>query len=367
MLNLGNVVVNNTSATGVSGVDEAAYYGDVAGEKSLNALDASLVDQVGSGAGTGFSFYKDLDPSIIGAVTGDLYPSAEDASLINQQASGDTLPSIPHVPMGVSPPTGGPDPYLYFGAVQAGPGQTATVTLYLDITDPNGVPLAALDEAIGYDPDVLQVSNVHAASALNAIGSYGTASTVDNQTGVLLVGQAFAGSGLPPVLPYGTDVAVLQFDVTVDADAPVGSETAVTLLQDGTINGQTKYSAISDNEGALTWTAGMAPSNNGNPAIDGNVTVVPASASVVPDVVAPATSQPEVVKPKVIEPVRRVVPVTVVSQPVTTTAVPGTSVTLVVPLVSVETPSPAAETVIANVSAAVAVSGSTHPIGTHGN
>ena len=37
-----------------------------------------------------------------------------------------------------------------------------------------------------------------------------------------MVGQAFMGSGLPPVLPYGTNIAVLQFDVTVNTDAAVG-------------------------------------------------------------------------------------------------------------------------------------------------
>ena len=343
VLNLGSVVVNSTAATGISGVDEAAYYGDVSGEKSLNALDASLVNQVGAGAGTGFSSYKDLDPTIIGAVSGDTLPSALDASLINQQGSGSTLPFVPHVPVGVSPPTGGPDPYLYFGSVQAGPGQTTTVTLYLDITDPNGVPLAALDEAIGYDPDMLQVSNIRAASALDAIASYGTAGTVDNQSGVLLVGQAFAGSGLPPVLPYGTNVAVLQFDVTVNADAPIGSATTLTLLQDGTVNGQTKFTAISDNEGALTWTAGMAPSNSGNPAMDGSVTIVTAAAPAVTETTVPMSTH--LVAPKVVEPVRRVLPVSTLSQPATVPVPAGS--------LAAGTELPTAGTVIADVSPAV--------------
>ena len=70
VLNLSSVMVNGTSAAGVSGVDVAAYLGDVSGSGTINALDASLVDQVGSGAGTGFSAFKDLDPAIIGAVSG---------------------------------------------------------------------------------------------------------------------------------------------------------------------------------------------------------------------------------------------------------------------------------------------------------
>jgi hypothetical protein len=74
LLNLTNVVVNSVTGAGVSGVDVAAYPGDASGDGGDDALGASLVDQVGSGAGTGFSAYQDLDPSIIGAVSGDGFP-----------------------------------------------------------------------------------------------------------------------------------------------------------------------------------------------------------------------------------------------------------------------------------------------------
>jgi hypothetical protein len=295
--------VNVALVTGVSGVDEAAYYGDVSGEESLNALDASLVDQVGAGAGTGFSAFKDLDPSIIGGVGGGEYVNALDASLINQQSGGMTIPSIPQVPTGVPPVLGGPDPYLYFGSLQAGPGQTATVTLYLDVTDPRGVPLAALEEAIGFDPTLLQISNIRGTKAL---GSFSTVGTADNQSGVLIVSQAFAGMGLPAVLPYGTDIAVLQFDVTVNADASFGSVSTLTLLQEGIVNGQYAFTAISDDEGALTFTAGKAPTNAGNPAIDGTLTVATAQ-----PVVSPVAQLPVVVNsvkhaPVVVRSVRKV-------------------------------------------------------------
>jgi hypothetical protein len=195
---------------------------------------------------------------------------------------------------------GGPDPYLYLSAVQGTPGQSVTETLYLDVTDPNGIQLTALDEAIGFDASDIRVSNVRSAAGLGVLGSYATASTVDNNTGVLLVGQAFMGAGLPPVVPYGTDVAVLQFDVTLNADAAVGTESGITLLENGTIDGQLKYTAISDNEGALTWTAGKAPSNAGNPAIDGSVSVVPEAVSTSAAISqAPASEPTAHVSPKV--------------------------------------------------------------------
>ena len=230
--------------------------------------------------------------------------------------------------------------------MQGSAGQTVTETLYLDVTDPNGIQLTALDEAIGFDAGVLQISDVRSAAGLAGLGSYATASTVDNGSGVLLVGQAFVGSGLPPVVPYGTDVAVLQFDVTLNADVAVGSETGLTLLQDGTINGQTKYTAISDNEGALTWTPGMAPSNSGNAAIDGSVTVVPATTvPVVPASAIPAPQQPLLIQPKVVEPVRKV---TRGSQSLATNSV--TIVNVGIPVVSITVPNPMEEMIVSGVS-----------------
>src|SRR5262249_42747258 len=54
----------------------------------------------------------------------------------------------------------GTDPQLYFTSVQAGAGQTATVTLRLKVTDPNGFYLAAIDTAIAWNTSVFTVSNV---------------------------------------------------------------------------------------------------------------------------------------------------------------------------------------------------------------
>ena len=147
-------------------------------KQSLNALDASLVNQVGSGAGTGFSPYKDLDPSIIGSVS--RWSTGQRSRCLPHQPAGQRQyhTAVPRVPVNVSPPIGGPDPYLYFTSSQAA-GQTATETFYLDVTDANGVPLSAFDEAIGFDASVLQVSDMRGAW-FGALASYSTAGTADN-------------------------------------------------------------------------------------------------------------------------------------------------------------------------------------------
>ena len=339
LLNLSNVMVNSVAGTGVSSVAVVAYPGDVLGTGVPNATDASLVDQVGSGSGSGFSKFKDLDPVIIGTGgTGSgLFLNANDASLIDEAASGATVSQIPTIPVGVSLTFGGPDPYLYLSAVQGAPGQTVTETLYLDVTDPNGIQLTALDEAIGFDAGSLQISNVRGTSALAALGSYETASTVDNGSGEFLVGQAFMGTGLPPLVPYGTDIPVLQFNVTLNADMGVGSQTGLTLLQYGTVNNVTQYTAISDNEGALTWTPGKAPSNSGNPAVDGSVTVV-AGTTPAAEIVESTSSGRAVVPVTVVEPVRRVTPVKTLNPSAAPTAAIDTSVAASSRLIVATTP-----------------------------
>jgi hypothetical protein len=313
ILSFGGLDPNGQFWTGQSSVQVVAYLGDVLGTGIPNATDASLVDQVGSGAGTGFSIFKDLDPVIIAGVeNGSFNVNATDASLINQAASGQSV-GIPAIPGGFALVTGGPDPYLYLSAVQGQAGQTVTETLYLDVTDPNGIQLTALNEAIGFDSNLLQISNVRAASGLAGLGSYATASTVDNGNGVFLVGQAFMGAGLPPVVPYGADIPVLTFDVTLNADMTVGEQSGLTLLQYGSVNGVTQYTSIGDNEGELTFTPGKVPSNSGNAAVDGTVTVVPVTdTSTVATTTSDNSQHSAPVQPRSSVSVRRVTPI---SQP----------------------------------------------------
>jgi hypothetical protein len=102
VLNLGNVQVNSTPASGVSGVDEAAYFGDVLGDGQLNAQDAFLVLQVAGGSGTGFSPYKDLDPTLIADIMGSGSLLAQDAFLLLQAAGGSVVPQLPAIPSGTA-------------------------------------------------------------------------------------------------------------------------------------------------------------------------------------------------------------------------------------------------------------------------
>jgi hypothetical protein len=133
-------------------------------------------------------------------------------------------------------------------------------------------------------------------------------------------------------------VAVLQFNVTLNSDVSVGSVEGLTLLQDGMVNGQLKYTAISDNYGALTFTPGMVPSNSGNAAIDGSVTAVtlPGSSVVAQPVVAPKHTSGVVVS-RVGVSVHPVTPVRVTSANTTPTPVALAGVDTLVTVISVDT------------------------------
>jgi hypothetical protein len=120
-------------------------------------------------------------------------------------------------------------------------------------------------------------------------------------------------------------------------------------MQDGTVHGQTRFTAISDNEGALTWTPGMAPSNAGNPAVDGTLTVVPAPVSQLLPAGPPVTQTKEPGLPKVIVPLKRIVPVASPTVGQRTQAETTASANRVP--TDVDTASLAAESIIGGVSA----------------
>ncbi len=92
------VSVNSSSATGVSGIDEDAYLGDVLGQKGLNAQEALVVLQDSTGLGSGFDAYADLDPIIIGDPNSSGQLTAADALQILKASVGNTVAQIPAIP-----------------------------------------------------------------------------------------------------------------------------------------------------------------------------------------------------------------------------------------------------------------------------
>jgi hypothetical protein len=277
VLDVQNVLVNGAVGAAVSGVEEAAFLGNVTGSGQYSALDGSLISQDAVGSGSGFAKFKDLDPTVIGDPSGSGGLTALDASLVRQVAVGSSVPQIPSTG-GVTPPSGGLDPRLYFLSATAGAGGTTVVHLHLNVSDPSGIQLSAIGEAITFDPTVFTVSNVVTGGGLDP-AHWSTTSNVDNTVGFIRVAQS---TDAPNNLASGTDLDVLDFTITVNANAAQGSQYTLKLDNSVTSNNSTTFTQVFNNSGPLTLSP--APQNDGGftngvaanfvQNVDNNLTVV---------------------------------------------------------------------------------------------
>ena len=125
---------------------------------------------------------------------------------ISQYVVDQVRPEVPPLP--ANPSTivpGWPDPRLSVPkGMQVSPGDTVTVPVVLEQTEPRGRPIApeTLDLAVGYDPAVLDVVAVH--------------------PGVLVPGLNVAWSGDAAVLPAGVAGGLLLIDFAARPGAAPG-------------------------------------------------------------------------------------------------------------------------------------------------
>jgi uncharacterized delta-60 repeat protein len=265
--------VRNVSVTGGPGagigddaVEVAAFLGDADASRTYSSQDAFLLLRLSAGAVKGLPAYRLLDPVLVGDLLGTGSVNAQDASLILQVGAGITVPAVPALPAGVTPPPPtGADPRLYLVGGTARPGQTVTAELRVDVTDPAGVSLASGDYAIRFDPARVQVSNVRTGSVLPG---FVTVANVDNRTGTIRIGQV---SFNPLALPAGADGAVVLFDVTVLPDARPGVS-RLNLAAEVTSNGSTTWTDLASPVGALTLSP--APTDAATDPVDGALWIV---------------------------------------------------------------------------------------------
>src|SRR5262249_31795937 len=150
--------------------------------------------------------------------TGNGAISGGDASLISQRAVGLSVPRIPDLPTGITPPpAGGPDPRLYLVGGPARRGETITVELRIEATEPTGMSPSAGDYAIRFDASRLQVSNVRTGTLATG---FTTVASVDNDGGTIRIAQ-YSAQLLD--LSKGTDGVLILFDVTVLENARPGA------------------------------------------------------------------------------------------------------------------------------------------------
>jgi hypothetical protein len=249
VLDLRNLSLNSGSvpAAADDGVHVAAFLGDADGSGGYSAQDASLLLQLAAQGLNGLPAFALLDPAVIGTVGGIATVSAQDASLILQAAAGQTVPQIPPLPTGITPPpTGGPDPTLYLVGAAARPGRDATAQLRMAVADPAGVEVTDVTGAIRFDPTRVRVSGATAGSLLPG---FTLSAAVDPTAGVV----RFALSGPALRLPFGADGDVLRIDLAVLPTARPGPS-QLNLLNSWTDAGGTTVTAVRDGDTTLTLT-----------------------------------------------------------------------------------------------------------------
>lgn len=256
-------------ATTVPAVDDdaihvAAYPGDTNGSLTLSAADVTALRRVITGLEPGFGAYQTADPRIIGDFNLDSNHSAVDVTDLRRRLTGLST-GIP-----APGPSGGtlvgPDPLLSLPRnIIARPGQTVSMPVQLEITDPAGIELENFDIAIAFDPNRFTLSNPRIGSLLTDRGvQFDFAYSVID--GVLrLTANSLDSSAAP--LAYGAKGDLILMDLTVKPRALPGSF-ALNLLADAGV----MTTNLSNRQG-VPFALVPAPTNSPNDSVDGRVLI----------------------------------------------------------------------------------------------
>jgi hypothetical protein len=249
VLNLSDVQVNSSTATAVSGVDAAAYFGDTAGIGKIAAQDASLVSQVAVGSASGFSAYKDLDPVIIGDIVGTGALAAQSSSLIRQAAVGTTVAQLPTIPTGSATITAATwASGTVTITVQTAPTLAYTVgqTVTISGMTPSGYNGTFIITSVGSSTSFTYALATNPGTAT----AFGTAANSTTVSG--------GNAGADPILFFENlqGFAGGTFTVSLDFKNDSGATQAISSLDEGILFDPTKYTVSNVQTGSLLTTGG---------------------------------------------------------------------------------------------------------------
>jgi autotransporter-associated beta strand protein len=268
LLQLSAITINHGAVPGAvsaNGVHVNAYFGDVTGNGTIDALDVATASNVAQGKDTGLAAYPLLDPAIVGDVAADFSIDAGDSSTLAAFVSRLPSAQIPAIPSGLTITPGGPDPTLSLGGAQrqgdkekgrqgdtsASPGLVVTVPVMLD--DPHPAGSTGMTEAIlalTFDPSVSSVASVTLGS-LQGLGTGWQLSTaVDQATGQIAI-------TLYSLTPLTESQAGSLVNITFNVLATASDRAAtVRLVNSVVVNGQDYVTQIDDAQGQLVLALG---------------------------------------------------------------------------------------------------------------
>ena len=244
----------------------AAYFGDTNGDQRYTGADVTLLQRLALGSASGLADFRSADPVIpadlnrTGAVTG------ADATLMQRAIVGMDVPTVPILPAGVTPPpAAGADPRVFIPRdLSAERGQTVSVPVNLEVTEPAGLTLSSVDLVIEYDADRFTVGNFREGALLQGAGF--SAPLVNTDTpGILRLTMSTAGSTV--LLPLGTTGPLLLMDFTVQDSAAAGGA-PLNLRADYSDGVRTTTTNLADGQ-VRPLVLAPAPTNLAADAVDG--------------------------------------------------------------------------------------------------
>ncbi len=205
--------------------------------------------------------------------------------------------------VGLPNPVGGPDPYLYIVPnLSTTAGSSVTVSVYLDVTDPNGLTYDSDDIAISFDPTRFSASNLSVGNYNPSVGlgsgQLAGSGNVNNTTGQITYSEITTTQG-GVFLPENTNGVIFQFTLTVLSNAPDGVASLHLAQQLGThvtdVNGGNATLNPAPND--------SAPPLSGDPSglpydtqTDDKFSIVPPSASITTVSISGSTGTTETVQ-----------------------------------------------------------------------
>jgi hypothetical protein len=276
LLQFGSIAINNGALSGAvsaSGVHMNAYFGDVTGNGTIDALDVATAYNVAQGKDTGFAAYPLLDPAIVGDVAADFSIDAGDSSTLAAFVSRLPASQIPMPPSGLTITPVGADPILSLGDAQRqgdkekgrqgegstspgllvslSPGLVVSVPVLLDNPHPAGsTGMTEAILALAYDPLVMRVASI----TLGTIPSRGTgwqlSSSVDPATGQIGI---ILYSLTPLTASQAGSLVNIAFNVLPGVSARAAT---VQLVGSVIVNGQDYVTQVDDGQGQFVLASG---------------------------------------------------------------------------------------------------------------
>jgi hypothetical protein len=208
-------------AIGDDAVHVAAFLGDGNGGGGYDSPDATLVRRIIGQLNTGLLAYQLADPRLIVDVTGNGYIQANDTTNIRRVNGLASVPYIPALPSELTMPTArGADPRVYIPRGLAGaPGETVTVPVMIEVTEPAGVTIGGFDLVVEYDAERFAVSQAKLGDLFHDSDVGGT------MTQPALGKLFFSADSLVGTrrFPTGTVGTLVTLKVAIAADAAPGT------------------------------------------------------------------------------------------------------------------------------------------------